>query len=48
MPHAIPNPSLVLVPLPNSSINTSEFFVAVYNKQALSNISLIKVEIPLT
>ena len=45
---AIPNPSQVLVPLPSSSMSTSEFLVAVYSIQELSSISLIKVEIPLT
>lgn len=47
MAQARPNPSLVEVPRPNSSIIINEFSVAIFNIQLASNISDIKVEIPL-
>lgn len=43
---AIPNPSDVDVPLPNSSIIIKESGLAVFNIQLASSISLMKVLIP--
>lgn len=47
IPQAIPNPSVVDVPLPNSSTINNEFDVAIFNIHDASNISLINVDIPL-
>lgn len=44
---AIPNPSEVDVPLPNSSIMINESALAVFNMQLASNISLMNVLTPL-
>jgi hypothetical protein len=47
MAQAIPNPYDVLVPLPNSSINTNDLLVAERSIVTLYIISLMNVEIPL-
>lgn len=46
--HAMPKPSLVEVPLPNSSIIINDFSVATFNIHDASNISLMNVLIPLS
>ena len=46
MDHAKPKPSYVLVPLPNSSMITKEFWVAFFKMDAVSNISIMKVDTP--
>ena len=46
--HASPNPSLVDVPLPSSSMTMKDLEVAVLSMHEASNISAMKVEIPLS
>ena len=46
--HESPNPSFVLVPLPSSSMRTRLLEVAVFSIHAVSIISPMNVEIPLT